>query len=263
MFDDFAPKLTAEHHVYGITRRGFGASGFSATNYGADRLGEDVLEVIDSLKLETPVLVGHSLAGEELSSIGNRYPKRVAALIYLEAAYPYAFDNGKGPTMQQIQELQGPQPPPPGEADMASFAALYKYFVRVNGFPFPEAELRQRWEATPDGRVGKHRDFPGYATILNGMKKYTDVPVSALVIFANPHSQGAWVDNNKDPAIQKAAGAYTAGLNALIARQEQVVEQCAPTARLITIPGAHHYIYLSNQAEVLRDMNAFLGKLSQ
>src|SRR5215813_4190054 len=28
VFDDFAPQLTAGHHVYGITRRGFGASGF-------------------------------------------------------------------------------------------------------------------------------------------------------------------------------------------------------------------------------------------
>ena len=29
VFDDFAPKLTTSFHVYGITRRGFGQSGFS------------------------------------------------------------------------------------------------------------------------------------------------------------------------------------------------------------------------------------------
>jgi len=28
VFDDFAPKLTPSFHVYGITRRGFGESGF-------------------------------------------------------------------------------------------------------------------------------------------------------------------------------------------------------------------------------------------
>src|SRR5258706_13410360 len=27
LFDEFAPKLTSDHHVYGMTRRGFGASG--------------------------------------------------------------------------------------------------------------------------------------------------------------------------------------------------------------------------------------------
>src|SRR6059036_567948 len=29
VYDEFAPKLAADHHVYGITRRGFGASGFA------------------------------------------------------------------------------------------------------------------------------------------------------------------------------------------------------------------------------------------
>jgi alpha-beta hydrolase superfamily lysophospholipase len=67
VFDDFAPKLAASYHVYGITRRGFGASEFAAENT-VDRLGDDVLAVLDSLKLQRAVLVGHSIAGEKLSS---------------------------------------------------------------------------------------------------------------------------------------------------------------------------------------------------
>ncbi|HEY6250028.1 MAG TPA: hypothetical protein VI685_08700 [Candidatus Angelobacter sp.] len=43
VFDDFALKLTGEYHVYGITRRGFGASAYSGSDYGADRLGDDVV----------------------------------------------------------------------------------------------------------------------------------------------------------------------------------------------------------------------------
>src|SRR6201984_2611566 len=84
VFDDFAPKLTPSFHVYGITRRGFGESGFSPEGYGADRLGDDVLAVLDALKLIRPVLVGHSLGGEELSSLSTRHPSRVAGLVYLE-----------------------------------------------------------------------------------------------------------------------------------------------------------------------------------
>jgi len=98
-------------HVYGITRRGFGESGFSAEGYGADRLGDDVLAVLNALKLSRLVLVGHSIAGEELSSVANRHPERVAGLVYLDAAYPYAFDNGKGPTLKQMQEIRGAQQP--------------------------------------------------------------------------------------------------------------------------------------------------------
>src|SRR5690606_5253724 len=109
VFDDFAPKLTNDFHVYGITRRGFGESDF-APLAGADTFGDDVLAVLDALELESPVLVGHSIAGQELSSIGTRYPSRVAALVYLDAAYPYAFDNGEVPTFEDIFEVGLPQP---------------------------------------------------------------------------------------------------------------------------------------------------------
>jgi pimeloyl-ACP methyl ester carboxylesterase len=73
VFDTFAPKLTASYHVYGITRRGFGVSSAPSpetVSYTADRLGEDVVAVIDALHLNRPVVAGHSLAGEELSYIG-------------------------------------------------------------------------------------------------------------------------------------------------------------------------------------------------
>ena len=241
-FDDFAPKLTADHHVYGITRRGFGASGYSATNYGADRLGDDVLEVIEALELRKPILVGHSIAGEELSSVATRHPEKIRGVIYLDAAYPYAFDDGKGANMKDIESIQGPQPPPPSPADLTSFDTLQKYSDRVNGFRFPEAELRQQWESAPDGRVLKRRDFPGYATLMMGMKKYTGIPVTALIIFANPHSQGAWVDNNPDPTVRAAAQTYSAELNAIVDRQENAVRSGVPAAHVITLRGANHFV---------------------
>ena len=47
--------------------------------------------MIDALGLKKPVLIGHSIAGEELSSIGSRHPEKVAGLIYLDAGYSYAL----------------------------------------------------------------------------------------------------------------------------------------------------------------------------
>lgn len=91
VFDRFAPELAARYRVYGITRRGFGLSSAPAHGYESDRLADDVLAGIDSLGLERPVLIGHSIAGQELSSIASRFPGRVAGLVYLEAAYGYAY----------------------------------------------------------------------------------------------------------------------------------------------------------------------------
>jgi alpha/beta hydrolase fold len=49
------------------------------------------LRALQKLGIERPVLIGHSLGGEELSSIGSRHPERISALIYLEAGYSYAY----------------------------------------------------------------------------------------------------------------------------------------------------------------------------
>jgi non-heme chloroperoxidase len=90
VFDKFALKLNASYHVYGITRRGYGAS--SAPKSGCDAgdcLVDDVLAVIETLQLNRPVLVGHSIAGEELTLVGARRPEKVSGLIYLDAGYGY------------------------------------------------------------------------------------------------------------------------------------------------------------------------------
>jgi pimeloyl-ACP methyl ester carboxylesterase len=70
IFDEFAVKLSGPYHIYGITRRGYGASSRPASGYSAQRLSDDVFVVLDSLKLVRPVVIGHSIAGDELTTLG-------------------------------------------------------------------------------------------------------------------------------------------------------------------------------------------------
>jgi hypothetical protein len=97
-------------------------------------------------------------------------------------------------------------------------------------------------------------------TILTGVKKYTDIPVPALVIFAIPHVQENWIDKSTDPAVRKAATAYFTTLDALTEKQAKAFESGVPTVRVIRVRGAH-YIFLSNESDVLREMRAFLTGL--
>jgi pimeloyl-ACP methyl ester carboxylesterase len=261
VFDEFAPKLTANHHVYGITRRGFGASGFSASGGGIDRLRDDVLAVMDALKLDRPVLVGHSIAGAELSSVATSYPDRVAGLVYLEAGYPYAFDSGKGPAMKQFQDIQNKyeslKPPTPVDSDLASFGALQKWDAKIYGFKIPEAEFHQTWESGPDGRPLKARYFQGsqmFGMILGSNKRYSSIPVRALAIFAIPHIPENWMSTN--PALREEVTA----LDILKEKQAKAFEDGVPAARVSRVRGTH-YIFLSEEAAVLREMHAFLAGL--
>jgi pimeloyl-ACP methyl ester carboxylesterase len=262
VFDEFAPKLATDHHVYGITRRGFGTSGFSTSEHPVDRLRDDVLAVIRGLKLQRPVLVGHSIAGAELSAVANSAPDRVAGLVYLEAAYPYAFEDGDGPQMKEFQ-IGGPRPPRPGGADLASFSALQKWDADVYGFRMPEAEFRQTWDVDSSGRPLKERDFPGsqsFMTIMTTTKTYTRIPVPALVIFASPHAPENWMVKSTDPAVREASSAYFTAIDASTEKQARALEAAVRTARVVRLRGAH-YSFLSNQPDTLREMRAFLAGL--
>jgi pimeloyl-ACP methyl ester carboxylesterase len=257
VFDDFAPKLTSDFHVYGITRRGFGESGFAPLIAGSDTFGDDVLAVLDALKLESPVLAGHSIGGQELSSIGTRYPNRVAALVYLDAGYPYAFDNGKVPTFEEITKVGFPQSPPPTEADLASFDALRQYSMRTLGFTYPEGELHQKRSITTEGHVGPMRPFPGGRSLLAGAKKYVEIRTPALFLVSS-QSPGRWAEISTDPVIK----AQMAAMSALQDRQAKSIEDGLPGARVVKLPGANHYVYLSNEADVLRETRAFVRGLT-
>jgi pimeloyl-ACP methyl ester carboxylesterase len=37
--------------------------------------------------MQRPIVVGHSIAGEEMTVLGTQFPTRVAGLVYREAAY--------------------------------------------------------------------------------------------------------------------------------------------------------------------------------
>ena len=256
VFDDFAPKLSSEFHVYGITRRGFGESSFAPITLGATSWGDDVLAVLDALKLERPILAGHSIAGQELSSIGTRFPDRVAGLVYFDAGYPYAFDNGKNPTFEEISRLVFPQTPAPTDADLASFDALRQYYLRVVGFSFPDGELHQKRSVTPEGRVGPPRPNPGGTSLLKAMTKFAQIPAPALFLVSS-QSPGVWADTSTDPKTKE----QLAALNGFLERQAEAIREGIPSARVVKFARANHYVFLSNEADVLREMRAFLAAL--
>lgn len=187
VFDALAGKLAASYHVCGVTRRGFGASSAPKSGYGADRLGDDVLEVMNALKLNKPILMGHSISGEELSSIGSRYPGKVAGLIYLDAGNSYAFYD-------------------PSVGDV-----------------FAKADLRT---------------FPPmHRLVLEGRQRYTRIQGPILAIYAFAGSPDHW---------EAQANAFEKGV---------------PGARVVRFPQSSHYLFLSDEALVLREITRFVATL--
>lgn len=262
VFDDFAPKLTG-YHCYGITRRGFGESSSPApiaANYMADRLGDDVLAVIDALKLDRPVLVGHSIAGEELSSVGSRHPEKVAGLIYLDAGYGYAFYNrAQGDlTIDSIEVIKQLEQLQPGRGPQNPKLAIDQLMASL---PQLEKELQQRrkdLEGLPDEALAQP-PAPALPTpsqaILAGQQKYWDIKPPVLAIFALPHDTPPQLKNDPKAAALEARELAVGGA------QVDAFEKGIPTAHVVRIAHANHYLMRTNEADVLREMNAFLAGL--
>ncbi len=261
VFDQFATKLVGRYHVYGITRRGFGRSSAPMSGYSADRLADDVLAVLDSLHLVMPVLIGHSIAGEEMSSIGSRHAERVAGLVYLDGGYAYAYyDSTQQNTLINLYDVQRKLAHLSPALSPRALESLLKELLTTS-LPLMERDMRawsQSLAMRPDRDVTPApfaRDFVA-DSLFAGEQKFTAIRGPVLAIFAAPREPS--------PALLKDSVALARSDSTYLADvmpQITAFERGTPGARVIRIPHSNHYVFRSNEAEVLRAVFAFIDGL--
>ena len=149
-YDDIAPKLTDRFRVYAVTRRGVGASDHPATGYDPQRRANDILEVIGSVAMQKPILIGNSCGGDILHTLGAQHPDRLGGLVYLDAA--------EDPTLT----LADYDFPPFDRTQLPAFVGT------PSAVAFPEGDRRQRAERPLEPRdpSGDRRRQQGQARLL-------------------------------------------------------------------------------------------------
>lgn len=266
---DFVKGLQPTFHVYGITRRGYGASSApvpNGTNYSADRLADDVLVVLDQLHLKKPLLVGHSLAGEELSSIGSRKPDRVAGLVYLDAGYRYALS---GPGLNDLQidtismrrylahALNDVNPAdakmsadafltelPEFEKELRSYSNSLGHAAPMSADDIAKEEADRK---TPAGRAER--------AILDEEQRYSSIRCPALVIFAYPHALPTTVTGQARTQKEKSDMEFV--------DQRVRLFKTLPDVKIVLLPHATHDVQISKRTEVLQAIDDFAARLRQ
>jgi pimeloyl-ACP methyl ester carboxylesterase len=256
-FDEFAPRFTDQYHVLAITRRGYGASSQTPLGYDLASRVADLRAVLDSLGLPRVALVGHSIAGDELTAFAGRYPARVAGLVYLDAAYDHS---GIRAAMRE-----SPPPPPMRPADSASATAVQAYLLRVYGVRIPEAQLRAIGRYNAAGRLVGNVTPEAIDTLMLvgcGHPNYQAVRAPALVIDAVIDSAPQVFPNwaTLDRAGRNAARHFTLVLQRWAAPERARVRREFPTAQLLELHGANHYVFFSHRAVVTQAMRAFLAR---
>jgi photosystem II stability/assembly factor-like uncharacterized protein/pimeloyl-ACP methyl ester carboxylesterase len=265
MYDDFAPKLTDRFRVYGITRRGIGASDKPASGYSVQRSVHDVLEVLNYLKVQKTLLVGHSCAGQILTMFAAQHAERLYGLVYLDGASdPTTRPEDVGASLPDRARLPRPIKPrvPP---DYTSFAALGASQRRERGWAFPEAELRQQFAANPDGSVGRSTLSPEIrrAITFDARVKpdYSGIRVPVLALYQRELPFEAMaaqflIETEEQRAALRQEHAAT---RAMYLRWQQDLLAAVPTARIVELTGSNLYMFLSNEADVLREVRAFVS----
>jgi non-heme chloroperoxidase len=257
VFDDFAPQFADSFHVVGITRRGFGASAGAPPPRDLDTLVADITAVLDTLGLERVVLVGHSIAGEEMTRFTELHPTRCEGLIYLDAAY----DRSGADT------LASQQPPTPGPpiraADTVSLASWRALYPRVMGVDEPESEIRATTRFDAKGRyVGRvTADSLTARVTSNGRAaRYDQVACRALAVYAVPDSVADVVPYYKelDAAGRAQATALLRFVQAVVVDSRDRIARL-PQYTVVDVHGGNHFIFLQRPDEVARAMRAFLS----
>lgn len=259
-FDNFAPRFADSFHVIGITRRGFGASSQPATGYDNDTRVADLKAVLDSLGLDRVVLVGHSIAGDELTVFASKYPDRTAGLIYLDAAYDHI-----GIDTMEVR-FPPPAPPPASAADSASPTAWTARTRLIMGVPITEADVRANTVFAPDGRV--LRSVTPDSIIMTVIHQaahpdYRNIRAPALAIYAMIDSAAQLIPWQS--SLSDSAQALSDTLAAHIARWEHAgrdqFRHQIENGKVVQIHGGNHYIFMSNEDQVESAMREFLSGL--
>jgi pimeloyl-ACP methyl ester carboxylesterase len=254
VFDEFAYQFTDRFHVIGITRRGFGRSSQPAHGYDVDTRARDDIAVLDKLNIREAIFVGHSVAGTELNKLGAAYPDRVKKLVYLDA-----LDIGSGGWTTL------PQPPPPPEdtaVDLESVQRFAAANARFDGYRKPLAAICNMIRTDPSGRVIGAITAPEISSkIYEGLQpaKYDRIQAPALGIFNKITPQYRlpyywYLDSAKREEFNRNIESLAKWIEAAIQRFRSGVKN----SRVIELHDTNHYVFIVDEALVVREMRKFL-----
>lgn len=230
-----------------------------------------------------------------MSAVSKYHPGRVSALIYLDAGGPFALYNpehgdidldrvelqqdlstlGDDPyndalitktltdearyrrNLQGLRdEVEGAAAPAPTKADLSSIAAFQNYFAGYYGGVLPEEEIRQHYQITADGAVG---DRLGNSSTTRAKEfeyeRFTTLTTRALVIIPFPNALNRGITH--DPAKLNAYQAQEASRK----QGQLAVWRKQPNVEVVVIPNVTHYVFLSDESEIISLISRFVHSL--
>ncbi|MCY1017916.1 alpha/beta fold hydrolase [Pyxidicoccus sp. MSG2] len=141
------------YHVVAVDLPGFGKSDKPGTfPYTMEAMADVVLEVADALRVEKPILAGHSMGGQTSLSYAIRYPERLSALVLVSPAGFEKFSWKEKAWFERVMSTEFIK----GAPESAIWGS-----VRQGNFMNWRPELE--WLVEERVRVAKSPEFDAYA----------------------------------------------------------------------------------------------------
>lgn len=257
VFDDLAPAFTDRFHVIAYARRGSGDSA-ARPPYDTGTLTEDLLGLMDALKISKASLVGWSLGGNEITAMAALHPARVSALVYLDAGYDW----------RDYEAAYHALPQSLFHTPAAAMKSLHAYLAYEKAIDYTQLDDIRRIEVylcdsvtvLPDGRVQPRikrdvMDALMAASWTNPWRQYRRVQAPALAIYAESMADLHVADRERLEQERKWESTYMAPF-----RRKSItrIRRELGGVQILTVPGAHDSFFLTSRTQVVKAMRRFL-----
>lgn len=237
-WDEVAPALSDLLHWRALDQRGHGLSARAPelADYSRDRMAADVAAFIDSLGLDRPVVVGHSMGGMNAMTFAAANPNALRALILVDVGPEVSVDGAT----QVRQFVAGPY-------EMDSLDDWVEHTHKYYPFRSKErirARLAVSLRETADGKQAKQFDERFRQAGFRGVaESRTDIWESARGISVPT----LLLHGEKSPVLKR--------------EQAEQFAAAVPQVQLVTIPEAGHSVAGDQPEAFAEAVRAFLAEV--
>ena len=245
-------KLQGSYDIYMLDARGHGLSDpFTSTDNG-ETLIKDIVDFVHVMKLEKPILMGHSMGAATVMRVGAEYPDLAKAIIMLDPG----LGNFSRPAGGRDSVRN--QPPAPRQVSQTTEPDR----LTINMFGNPETLVAQNNYKLNDLFVTGRRQFPKWDSLdvyyWAVSKKQYHGAYSADTWQA---MRGTMSTENALAKVQVPALILKADGPPEMRKQNEEAAKVIKNGKLVHIDGAAHNLHHDQLAKTVQVLNEFLKTL--
>ena len=259
IFESFGSALGSDHRVLALTRRGHGQSASPISGYDTATRVEDIRAFLDAMEVTNVVLIGHSIAGDEITLFSTKYPERTKAAIYIDAGYD----------RRMLKQLNARNPL--RITFPRNLTHSYQNFVSFTRASDPSlnefwqhrvADIDAQIKVLSDGSVEVRTSPKIYTHYQTEMSRfhadYRRVKVPVLAIYAMSEKHPA-IPTFMGAEMREQAHRFWKDVRMPFAREQiRMFQEALPDATVIELEETDHFCFISREADVIAHIRSFL-----